>query len=151
MTNRVITGELPGGGQGIRISRPGQNAADANLDGKHVAFDSRWIGSARVLRMGTVDISAGNAATVMFGVTLDRAPALIVMKYGLTGSINYWEPIGGSTSTTRDFTDPSASQVNNALSPSNATPEADVRNDRVIFRNTNANGTIRVCYILLRV
>lgn len=144
MANRVVMGELPGGGVGLRVSRPGHDALNASLQGKYVALDTRWIGASRVLTMGTVNLSSSGTSTVMFGVSLPIAPAVIAM-FEFDG--NWWSfdnYAGG-----REFTGSAdANDVNDALRPDD-NPAVDVRTDRVIFRNPNSFA-ISVSYIVLR-
>ncbi|MGJ8529809.1 hypothetical protein [Maritalea sp.] len=42
MVDNLILGLLPGGGHGLRVSRPGHDVNDVNLTGNQLAFDSRY-------------------------------------------------------------------------------------------------------------
>ena len=81
MTNRVVIGSLPGGGHGLRVSRPGFNALDANLQPKQVAFDSRWNRAGRVHMTGIV---SGNT-TISFGKTFPVCPLVYVVYTDASG------------------------------------------------------------------
>lgn len=106
MVNRVVAGPLPGGGVGLRVSRPGYNALDAGIAPKGIAFDSRWTRAERVLLTGSVDLSAVFPIayhTVSFGVTLSAPPTVLFMwraadesAWRLPGTISgTWESSGG--------------------------------------------------------
>lgn len=75
MTNRVVVGPLPGGGAGIRVSRPGYNALDPNLQPKQVAFDSRWNRAGRVHMTGVVT----GDTTIYFGKTFPICPLVYLV------------------------------------------------------------------------
>ena len=76
MTNRVLIGPLPGGGQmGIRVSRPGYDALSASLQPKQVAFDSRWNRAGRVHMTGKVT----GDTTIYFGKTFAVCPLVHVV------------------------------------------------------------------------
>ncbi len=79
MANRLVLGALPGGGQGLRVSTPGNNVLSTGLQGRNVAFDSRWLGSSRIVTMGSSSIPASGSTTVNFGVTLPEPPTVIAM------------------------------------------------------------------------
>lgn len=78
MTNRVVLGALPGGGHGLRVSRPGFDVLNTGLAPKQLAFDSRWPAAMRLVKSGLV--SSGSGATIDFGETLDVEPLCIVVR-----------------------------------------------------------------------
>lgn len=102
MANRVVLGALPGGGQGLRVSRPGYNVLDTSLSPKQLAFDSRWPAALRVHMAG----SASFGATVYFGRSF-AAPPLVVVAYTTNvGRIRLYQVIGTTTrSALQTFTD----------------------------------------------
>lgn len=145
MANRVVMGDLPGGGQGLRVSTPGQNALNSNLNGRFVSFDTRWLGACRIFRTGSVTIGANGSSTVNFGTTFASAPPVIAMSR--EGSI--WREFSNFQINAYVFTNPTPAQVVNALSlTSNAA--VDVRTNQVIFNNNGA-ASILVSYIILRI
>jgi hypothetical protein len=81
MANRVVLGALPGGGSGLRVSRPGYDVLSTSLTQKQVAFDSRWPAAMRLVKSGsaTTSSSPGVGATVMFGVALPVEPMCFVL------------------------------------------------------------------------
>lgn len=117
MTNRVVYGALPGGGYGIRVSRPGNDVLNTALTGKQLAFDSRWTSSARVFLNGSVVIGVGGIGTfytVSFGTTFASIPPVIIL-FRQTSSAAWrvadgaafnesWLPSGGVYELTRVFT-----------------------------------------------
>lgn len=136
----------------MRVSVPGRNVLNEDLPGRYVAFDTRWIGSSRILRMGRVNLSANGSATVNFGLTLPKAPAVIAMfrqrLFLGSAAYNMWAPLENSASS-REFTGtPAAGTVNAALRPE-ANAAVDVRTDRVIFRNPGSLAGL-VSFIILR-
>jgi len=91
VTNRVVMGPLPGGGSGLRVSRPGNDVLDTNLTGKQLAFDSRWPTTARVHMAGTVNPASSGTQTVGFGTTFANIPpAFVWSKHPTTG---VWSPL----------------------------------------------------------
>lgn len=84
MANRIVLGELPGGGHGLRVSKPGSNVLSTGLQGRNVAFDSRWFGSSQLVTMGSVKVPQTGSTTVNFGVTLPTPPTVLAML-SLTG------------------------------------------------------------------
>ena len=80
MTNRTVQGNLPGGGSGIRVSRPGYEVTDPNLPPKGIAFDSRWPAAMNVHMSGaaTGPTTGGQVTTVWFGKTFPTPPLVIV-------------------------------------------------------------------------
>ena len=94
MVQRVVEGALPGGGTGIRVSRPGFNVLDPNLTGQQLSFDSRWPVAARVHMDGAVTATpSGNLnsyVTVGFGTTFASPPPVLVLSDGTSG----FEPAG---------------------------------------------------------
>jgi hypothetical protein len=86
MANRVVFGELPGGGLGLRVSRPGYNVLDSALRDEKIAFDSRWPAAMRLIKSGSANTSgsAGVGATIMFGLTLAVEPmCFVITKAGV--------------------------------------------------------------------
>lgn len=79
MANRIVLGELPGGGHGLRVSKPGSNVLSTGLQGRDVAFDSRWLGSSQLVTMGSVAVPVTGSTTVNFGVTLPTPPTVLAM------------------------------------------------------------------------
>lgn len=81
MANRVVLGALPGGGLGLRVSRPGKNVLDTGLAPKDLAFDSRWPAAMRLVKSGAATTSStpGAGATIMFGRTLPVEPMCFVV------------------------------------------------------------------------
>ena len=108
MVNRVALGALPGGGYGLRVSRPAFDVLNTGLSGKQLAFDSRWPTAARVHLEGSITCGAsGNLTTyssVGFGTTFGSIPPVLVLMDDGTGwrttDWNYdggaWDPIGRS-------------------------------------------------------
>lgn len=89
MSNRVVLGALPGGGHGLRVSRPGFNVLNTGLSGKELAFDSRWATAARLFLNGTVTLPVVTPAsyyTIGFGTTFPVIPPVIIMKRQSSGS-----------------------------------------------------------------
>lgn len=91
MTNRVVVGPLPGGGAGIRVSRPGYNALDAGLQPKQVAFDSRWNRAGRVHMTGVVT----GDSTVYFGKTFAICPLVYLVFTDAQGRYRNHRIYGG--------------------------------------------------------
>lgn len=77
-------GPLPGGGQGLRVSRPGNDVLDTGLTTKQLAFDSRWPATARVHMTGDLTITSGYT-TVNFGVTFPSIPPVFSWHKTATG------------------------------------------------------------------
>lgn len=108
MTNRVVIGALPGGGTGIRVSRPGNNVLSTTLTGKQLAFDSRWTSAARVLLAGSVTLTGvaypGAYTTINFGTTFATTPPCFVFRQV---SANVWvqEGLGGGLATRAGWPD----------------------------------------------
>lgn len=92
MARRVVLGALPGGGQGLRVSRPGFDVLDTGLTAKQLAFDSRWPSAARVHMEGQIFCGAvGNVSTystVNFGVDFGVPPPVITLVNNGPG----WQP-----------------------------------------------------------
>jgi hypothetical protein len=84
MVNRVVLGALPGGGYGLRTSKPGANVLDANLPANQVSFDSRWPNAARVLKAGSISVPANLTAntytTLTFGKTFAAPPPVFATQ-----------------------------------------------------------------------
>jgi len=92
MTNRAVMGPLPGGGQGLRVSRPGNDVMDPNLTGKQLAFDSRWPAAMNVDLSGTATSGATS-----FGKTYSVPPFVHVAFYDSQGR---YRTVGADATTT---------------------------------------------------
>ena len=140
MSNRVVYGALPGGGFGLRVSRPGHDVTNTGLTGKQLSFDSRWPSSARIHQVATIVVPTGAHPTYSaygFGTTFPDIPpvfAFVVtaadtlrpIAFAADGSIQNWENYAPLTFT-----------------------EMGVYTDRVEFlRHPSATKTIR--YFVLR-
>lgn len=90
MANRVVVGPLPGGGSGLRVSRPGYNALDNGLQPKQVAFDSRWGRSSRVVALGSI----GGVGTVYYGTTLAAIPLVVLVQTDAQGRYRNYSVFG---------------------------------------------------------
>lgn len=89
MTNRVVVGALPGGGHGLRVSRPGFNVLTPGLTGKELAFDSRWTTAARLYDTGTVTLGVVTPVsyyTLSYGTTFPVIPPVLVMRRQVSSS-----------------------------------------------------------------
>lgn len=89
MTNRVVVGALPGGGHGLRVSRPGFNVLTPGLTGKELAFDSRWATAARLYASGTVTLGVVTPVsyyTLAYGTTFPVIPPVVIMRRQSSGS-----------------------------------------------------------------
>ncbi|WP_196258558.1 hypothetical protein [Pelagibacterium limicola] len=97
MANRLVLGELPSGEQGLRVSVPGTNVLNANLQGRFLSFDSEWLASSRIVTAGSVALPTGNnTTTVNFGVTLPEPPVVIGMERATQGTpSNRYSKSGG--------------------------------------------------------
>lgn len=118
MTNRTVLGPLPGGGIGLRVSRPGFNVLDGGLTGQQVAFDSRWLDAAVVYMQGSVVVPVGSAGSyypVSFGTTFSVQPPVIAFRDNSgalvpltsadgTGN-NGWYPSGSFVDSIRIYND----------------------------------------------
>jgi len=91
VTNRVVVGPLPGGGSGLRVSRPGFNVLDTNLTGKQLAFDSRWATTARVFATGIHSAQANGLQTIGYGVNFTTIPPAFVWRKHATEA--RWYPL----------------------------------------------------------
>lgn len=150
MANRTILGLLSDGASiGLRVSRPGSNVLNDNLPGKDVAFDTRWIGACRLVRSGNIRVNNGNSGTITYGATLPELPVVLALVTYLGSSITAYIPLGNRISSRTVLSSPDADGVNNALRPE-ADPAIDIRNDRVIFRNSSGSQDMRVHYIIMR-
>jgi hypothetical protein len=101
MANRVVLGALPGGGQGLRISRPGANVLSTSLAENQVSFDSRWPQLGRIILRGGVTIPSGQTSvTVNYGVTLPVIPTVFALALGsgeyraISVSEAFWDDLG---------------------------------------------------------
>ncbi len=80
MANRVVMGELPGGGIGLRVSRPGINVLSTGLNPNQLAFDSAWPNTMRVVTSGNRSIgSAPGSVTVNYGESVSGIPNVFLM------------------------------------------------------------------------
>lgn len=117
MTNRVALGLLPGGGYGVRVSRPGYDVLNNALTGAQIAFDSRWVTAARVFLNGSVTApqsSFGSYTSIAFPSSLPSIPTAIVMQRQSSSSQwvsvdsaafdESWQPTGGLYEAARVFT-----------------------------------------------
>lgn len=90
MANRVVLGSLPGGGSGLRVSKPGANVLTAGLAPSQIAFDSGWGRSMKVFLTGTVSVPVATSfpqyTTVNFGTTFASPPLCLVWLENPTGS-----------------------------------------------------------------
>lgn len=89
MTNRVVVGALPGGGHGLRVSRPGFNVLTPGLTGKELAFDSRWTTAARLYTRGTLTLPVVTPVsyyTLSYGTTFPVIPPVLIMRRQSSGS-----------------------------------------------------------------
>ena len=83
MANRVVLGELPGGGLGLRISRPGYNVLDAALRDDRLSFDSRWPAAMRLIKSGAATTGSSGSVTISYGQTVAVEPmCFVVTKTG---------------------------------------------------------------------
>lgn len=83
MTNRVILGALPGGGYGLRVSRPGYDVTNAGLAPSALSFDSSWLKTARVHTQGSVYVPAepsGLAWTSTYFTAVSPLPAVMALR-----------------------------------------------------------------------
>lgn len=138
MANRVVHGALPGGGFGLRVSRPGYNVLDAGLTGKQLAFDSRWGAAARLFLNGKVTLSSVFPVayhTVSFGATFASVPPVIIMQRLTSGAS--WQLVDGS--------------LNNTWLPSGGIYEpARVYSDRLEIMRPFTGGEREFCYLVMR-
>lgn len=116
MARRVALGALPGGGRGLRVSRPGFDVLDPALTGQQLAFDSRWPTAARLHMEGSVVCGpAGNITTyttIGFGIDFGVLPPVLVQMNNGNGwqstDWNYnggsWQAAGGAIEACRIFT-----------------------------------------------
>lgn len=116
MVSRVVLGALPGGGYGLRVSRPGFDVLNSGLSGQQLSFDSRWPTSARLHMQGSIVCSpAGNIttySTVAFGIDFGVLPPVLVQMNNGNGwqstDWNYnggsWQAGGGGIEACRIFT-----------------------------------------------
>lgn len=142
MVNRVVLGALPGGGVGLRVSRPGFDVLNTALTGKQIAFDSRWAASGRVVTMGAVSVpNTDSATTVNFGVTLPSVPVVIGM-FRTTFDASRWVPMEvldaeGMKNVREPMSGPvyNVAQINAWLDPANDSPSLEVFTNRFVFRH----------------
>lgn len=138
MTNRVIVGALPGGGHGLRVSRPGHDVTNTGLTGQQLAFDSRWPATARMFLNGTVTLGVIFPiayTTVSFGTTFASVPPVIIMQRDTSGSV--WRTVDGS--------------LNDTWTPSGGIFEpARVFADRIELMHPFTGSSREYCYLVMR-
>lgn len=138
MTSRVIVGALPGGGYGLRVSRPGHDVTNTGLTGQQLAFDSRWPATARVFLNGSVTIGVVFPLayyTVSFGTTFASVPPVIIMQRSTAGSA--WQPVDGS--------------LNDSWLPSGGIFEpARIYADRIELAYPTFGSSREYCYLVMR-
>lgn len=92
MGRRVVLGALPGGGYGLRVSRPGYDVLDPGLGPQQLAFDSRWPTAARVHMEGQIYCGPVSGistySTVGFGLDFGTIPPVITLVNNGAG----WQP-----------------------------------------------------------
>lgn len=113
MTNRVALGALPGGGFGLRVSRPGFNVLDTGLTGQQLAFDSRWSFAARIHMEGTFSVdragSFGVYSNLSLGLDFGVPPPVLAMvlrdggQRQIDEGNNYWLADGSYAQSVRIF------------------------------------------------
>lgn len=143
MANRVVLGALPGGGFGLRVSRPGRNVLNNNLSGSQVAFDSRWQASGRLVINGNVAVpNTDSSSTVEYGVTLPQIPEVLLLFRNASDSSQWTLGVTGDTGISRDVRQtqntiglPNYSEINAWLDPANVDPPVQIFNDRFVFRH----------------
>lgn len=59
---QVLLGPLPGGGNGLRIARPGYDVNNPNLPANHLAFDSRAYDAGNLIGYGS--LSGGQSVSL---------------------------------------------------------------------------------------
>lgn len=131
MVQRVVLGPLPGGGVGLRASRPGFNVLDPNLTGKQLAFDSRWTKVERVFKRDMISLGSGQPHTVSFGTTFSVIPTVLFMYRPQAQS--QWQVVGD---TAEQWNSPAQNQL----------ILFDVYTNRFVVRRNNVD----VSYIVLR-
>lgn len=93
MADQVLLGPLPGGGDGLRIARPGYNVLDVNLPAKHLAFDSRVYDAGNLIDFGHL---AGGQSVSLTGYS-DMPFFLFVQK------VNYGQWAGSDRFMTTNY------------------------------------------------
>lgn len=90
MVQRVVYGNLPGGGAGLRVSKPGVNVLTPGLAPNQITFDSGWTRSMKVHSSGTVAVPTATSypqyTTVNFGTTFAAPPCCLLWLENPTGS-----------------------------------------------------------------
>lgn len=91
MVQRVVLGNLPGGGAGLRVSRPGVNVLTPSLDPSQLSFDTTWLRTLKVFMSGTVSVPVATAAqqfvNVNFGTTFAEPPICMAWIVNPQGSL----------------------------------------------------------------
>lgn len=102
MANRLVMGPLPGGGFGIRVSRPGANVLDPDLPGNQVAFDSRWLEGSQIIISDSITLGSGGGWQYFnYGSTLGYIPRAFALYQITSGALSgRWRPFGQDQSYT---------------------------------------------------
>lgn len=132
MVSRVVLGALPGGGRGLRVSRPGFNVMDTGLSGKQLAFDSRWTSAARVFLNGTITLGVVTPIsyfTLPFGTVFPVSPPVIVLQRPVSSAS--WQVVDGVV-------------YNTGAEP------VRVHTDRMEIMYPFTGGSRQFCYLVLR-
>lgn len=157
MANRVILGELPEGGAGFRVSKPGVNVLTVEDIGQNVSFDSRWSASSRIVVSGLVTVPASSTViTVNYGETLPSLPVVIASGRDRTLSTRWWpvEYWGNANDfiTYGDGQSTTLTQRNQFynLEGYNEPPAVRVFDNRVQFVSRAPYTLDRISYVVLR-
>lgn len=90
MVQRVVYGALPGGGYGLRVSRPGFDVLNPSLPPSQLSFDSGWDRTLKVFMSGSVAVPVATGAfqytTVNFGRTFSTPPVCLAWVTNASGS-----------------------------------------------------------------
>lgn len=100
MTNRVVYGALPGGGYGLRVSRPGNDVLNTGLTGPQLAFDSRWPMAMNIDYASTGTAAFGTNFTL--GATYPTPPVVVILYIGPGGQYRIGAARVGTSSFTLD-------------------------------------------------
>lgn len=73
MVQRVLIGQFPDGGYGVRISQAGYDVTTNPVDNERLVFNSDWSYSLPLLISGTISVPS-TTVTVNFGLTLPYVP-----------------------------------------------------------------------------
>lgn len=146
MANRVVLGNLPGGGAGLRVSKPGVNVLTAGLAPRQIAFDSGWDRSMKVFLSGTVNVPEATAypqyTTVNFGTTFSSPPLCLVWLENPTGT---WSISGQVKFITQEVITDNSYWFNNAVQM------CRIYTNRVEFQRfySNIHGAYTARYMVL--